>query len=182
MNSKILVCYKSVTGFTKKYAEMIAEELDCTLMNFKEVTVEKLSQYDTVVFGGRCYAGAIDGLKKVKELIAKCNVKNFVVFAVGATPNIAEETIQEAWKRNLTPDEIQSIPHFYMQGGLRYEKMPMHEKLMMKAFAAVMKSKIKGKKDETEEDQEFIQMISSSYDISEKEYIDPVVSFIKECT
>ena len=179
MNSNILVCYKSVTGFTKKYAEMIAEELDCTLMNFKEVTVEKLSQYDTVVFGGRCYAGAIDGLKKVKELIAKSNVKNFVVFAVGATPNIAEETIQEAWRRNLKSDELRSIPHFYMQGGLRYEKMPLHEKLMMKAFAAVMKSKIKGKKNETEEDQEFIRMISSSYDISEKEYIEPLVSFLK---
>ena len=177
MNGKILVCYKSVTGFTKKYAEMIAEELDCTLMDFKEVTVETLSQYDTVVFGGRCYAGAIDGLKKVKELIAKCNVKNFVVFAVGATPNIAEETIQETWRRNLTPDELHSISHFYMQGGLSYEKMPLHEKLMMKAFAAVMKSKIK--KDKTEKDQEFIRMISSSYDISEKEYIEPLVSFLK---
>ena len=179
MNNKILVCYKSVTGFTKKYAEMIAEELDCTLMDFKEVTVETVSQYDTVVYGGRCYAGTIDGLKKVKGLIAKCNVKNFVVFAVGATPNIAEETIQEAWRRNLTPDELRSIPHFYMQGGLRYENMPLHEKLMMKAFAAVMKSKIKTKKDKAEEDQEFIRMISSSYDISEKEYIEPLVSFLK---
>ena len=179
MNNKILVCYKSVTGFTKKYAEMIVEELDCELMDFKQVTVETVSQYDTVVFGGRCYAGSIDGLKKAKEIIAKGNVKNFIVFAVGATPNIAEETIQEAWRRNLTPDEIQSIPHFYMQGGLHYETMPLHEKLMMKAFAAVMKSKVKRKKDKTEEDQEFIRMISSSYDISEKEYIELLVSFLK---
>ena len=180
MNGKILVCYKSVTGFTKKYAEMIAEELDCTLMDFKEVTVETVSQYDTVIFGGRCYAGAIDGLKKAKEIIAEGDVRNFAVFAVGATPNIAEETIQEAWRRNLTCDELRSIPHFYMQGGLRYEKMPLHEKLMMKAFASVMKSKIKRKKDKTEEDQEFIRTISSSYDISDKEYIKPLVSFLKE--
>ena len=82
MNSKILVCYKSVTGFTKKYAEMIAEELDCELMDFKKVTAEILSQYDTVVFGGRCYVGAIDGLKKAKELIAKYNIKNFVICAM----------------------------------------------------------------------------------------------------
>lgn len=179
MNNKILVCYKSVTGFTKKYAEMIVQELDCELMDFKQVTDKILSQYDTVVFGGRCYAGAIDGLKKIKGLIAKCDVKNFVVFAVGATPNIAEETIQETWRRNLTQDELRSIPHFYMQGGLRYETMPLHEKLMMKAFAAVMKGQIKRKKDKTEEDKEFIRTISSSYDISEKEYIEPLVSFIK---
>ena len=179
MNNKVLVCYRSVTGFTKKYAEMIAEELDCELMDFKSVTVEKVSQYDTVVFGGRCYAGAIDGLKKAKDIVAKGNVKNFIIFAVGATPNIAEETIQEAWRRNLTPDEMKSIPHFYMQGGLRYETMPMREKLMMKAFAAVMKSKVKRKRDKTEEDEEFLRTISTSYDISSKEYIEALVSFLK---
>lgn len=182
MNNKILVCYKSVSGFTKKYAEMIAGEMDCALMELKNVTAETISQYDTVVFGGRCYAGSIDGLKKAKKLIAKGNVNNFVIFATGATPNIAEETIQEAWKRNLTEDELQKIPHFYMQGGLCYEKMPLHEKLMMKAFAAVMKKKIKNKKDKTEEDQEFVRMISSSYDISSKEYIEPLVAFLKEKT
>ena len=100
MNSRILVCYKSVTGFTKQYAEMIAEEMDCAIMDFKNVTVETVSQYDTIVFGGRCYAGAIDGLKKAKELIAKSNIKKFVIFAVGATPDTAEETIQDAWRNN----------------------------------------------------------------------------------
>lgn len=176
MNSKILVCYKSVTGFTKQYAEMIAEEIDCTLMNFKDVTLETISQYDTVVFGGRCYAGSVDGLKKAKELITKGDVKTFVVFATGAAPNAAEEMIQSAWEKNFTPDELHNIPHFYMQGGLRYEKMPFIERLMMKIFAAVMKNK----KDKTDADKEFDQVISNSYDISSKAYIEPLVSFLKE--
>ena len=176
MNSKILVCYKSVTGFTKQYAEMIADEIDCTLMNFKDVTLETISQYDTVVFGGRCYAGSVDGLKKAKELITKGDVKTFVVFATGATPNAAEEMIQSAWEKNFTPDELHNIPHFYMQGGLRYEKMPFIERLMMKIFAAVMKNK----KDKTDADKEFEQVISNSYDISSKAYIEPLVSFLKE--
>lgn len=180
MNSSILVCYKSVTGFTKRYAEMIAEEMDCAILDFKNVTVETVSQYDTIVFGGRCYAGAIDGLKKAKELIAKGNIKNFVIFAVGATPVTAEETIQDAWKNNLTSDELLSIPHFYMQGGLRYEKMPLHEKIMMKTFASVMKRKIKNKKDKTEEDMEYERIISSSYDISSIAFIEPLVRFLKE--
>ncbi|MCH5296560.1 MAG: hypothetical protein J1E85_02700 [Ruminococcus sp.] len=180
MNSKILVCYKSVTGFTKQYAEMIADEMDCTVMDFKNVNAETVSKYDTVVFGGRCYMGAIDGLKKAKALIAESGVKTFVVFATGATPNTAEKTIQDAWNKILTSDELLSIPHFYMQGGLCYEKMPLHDWLMMKAFAAVMKSKMKNKKDKTEEDREFERVISNSYDISSKSYIEPLVSFLKE--
>lgn len=178
MNSKILVCYKSVTGFTKRYAEMIAAETDGTLMDFRDVTAETVSQYDLVVFGGRFHAGTVDGLKKVKGFIAKGNVKAFVVFATGAMPATAEDTIQQAWENNLSADELRQIPHFYMPGGLCYEKMPLSEKMMMKAFAAVMKSRLKNKKDKTAEDMEIERGISASYDISSKEYIKPLVSLV----
>ena len=180
MDRKILVCYQGVTGFTKKYAEMIANEMNCALMNLKDVTAQTVSQYDIVVFGGRCFAGSIDGLKKAKKLAASGGKKTFVVFATGATPNAAEEVIQSVWERNFAVDELQRIPRFYMQGGLCYEKMPWHEKLMMKAFATVMKAKIGSKKEKAEEDREFERMISGSYDISSKEYIEPLVSCLKE--
>jgi len=53
MNNQILVTYKSVTGFTKQYAKWIAEELDCTMMEWKDVSAKTMSEYDTVIFGGR---------------------------------------------------------------------------------------------------------------------------------
>lgn len=180
MGNNILVCYKSVTGFTKSYAEMIADAVDCTLMDFKEVNAETASHYDIVVFGGRLHAGTVDGLKKAKELAAKSKVKVFAVFATGAMPETAVETIRQVWENNLTGDELRRIPHFYMPGGLCYEKMPLPEKIMMKAFAAVMKSKIKRKTNKTAEDEEFERGISASYDLSSEEYIEPLVSFLKE--
>lgn len=179
MENKILVCYKSVTGFTQRYAEMIADELACTLMNFKDVNAETVLHYDVVVFGGRFHAGTVDGLKKAKELISKSMVKTFVVFATGAMPKTATETIQQAWKNNFTDGELHKIPHFYLPGGLCYERMPLPEKIMMKAFAAVMKNKMRNKTDKTAEDEEFEQKISTSYDISSKEYIKPLVLFLK---
>ena len=39
---KILVTYKSKTEFTKKYAEMIAKEVDGCLVEFKKMTAEKM--------------------------------------------------------------------------------------------------------------------------------------------
>ena len=56
---KILVTYKSKTGFTKKYAEMIAKEVDGCLVEFKKMTAEKMSEFDVVVYGGGIYAGMI---------------------------------------------------------------------------------------------------------------------------
>ena len=82
----ILVTYKSVTGFTKEYAEIIAKELDCRIMDFKEVSKETMSGFDTVIFGGRFHAGSVDGLKKAKELFKESKAKNFIIFATGATP------------------------------------------------------------------------------------------------
>lgn len=36
MNKQILVVYKSVTGFTKQYAEWIAEKLNCSAVELKK--------------------------------------------------------------------------------------------------------------------------------------------------
>ena len=116
--------------------------------------------------------------RSMKELAAKSGVKTFIVFATGAMPAIAKETIQQAWIYNLTSEELGRIPHFYMPGGLCYEKMPLPDKIMMKAFAAVMKGKLKNKKDKTEEDREFERLISTSYDLSSKEYINPLVDLV----
>jgi hypothetical protein len=80
----------------------------------------------------------------------------------------------------LTVEELHEIPHFYMPGGLRYEKMPVVEKIMMKVFVAVMNTKLKNKKNKTEEDREFERVILTSYDISSEEYIKPLVPSVNK--
>lgn len=175
MGMKIIVVYKSSTGFTKRYAEMIAEEMQCELADYKEVTAEMLAGYDVILFGSRAHAGMIDGYKKARELFRQAAPARLVLFVTGATPNAAEETIREFWSNNLSADELREIPHFYMQSGLCYEKMSFSDRLMMKV-AAVM---IKKKKDKTAEEKEMEQAITRSYDISSKKYIEPLVEYLR---
>ena len=94
MDGNILICYKSVTGFTKRYAEMIAKEAGGTLMALEDVTPEALKPCDIVVVGGRFHAGAVDCLKRMKALLAKGRTQTFIVFATGAMPITAAETIR----------------------------------------------------------------------------------------
>lgn len=175
MNKKVLVIYKSVTGFTKKYAEMIAQEIDCTLMDSKEVTAGTMSNFNTVIFGGRTHAGKIDGLERAKKLFLQSNASQFIIYATGATPNESKEVIDEMWNNNLSATELLEFPHFYMQSGLRYEKMPLIDKMMMKMFCTMMKKK----KDKNEQEKQFEQLIMNSYDISSKTYIMPLIYSIK---
>lgn len=174
MNGSILVMYKSVTGFTERYARWIAEDLDCEAADIKDLSAEKLSGCETVIFGGRFHAGRVDGLKKAKELFEKSSCKNLILFATGATPNSAGAIIEEAWKNDLTPEELSLYPHFYMQSGLRYEKMSFGDRAMMKVFASM----VKRKKDKTDYDKAMEKALGSSYDLSSREFISPLVSYV----
>ena len=175
MNQNILVIYKSKTGFTRKYAEMIGEELDCKTTDLKNVTHSMMSEYKTIIFGGRFHAGFVDGLKKAMICFEKSSGAKLIVFATGATPHTAGAMIEEVWKNNFTPQQLESIPHFYMPSGLCYERMSLGDKMMMKVFAAMMKRK----RDKNEYERELAQAIFHSYDISSKEYIMPLVSFVR---
>lgn len=171
---KILVTYKSKTEFTKWYAQIIAREVEAELVDFKEVTAKKMSEFDVVVYGGGLYAGMINGLKKAKEMFAKSSAQKLVVFATGATPNEVTEKVDEVWATNLTEEEKKSIPHFYMQSGLCYEKMSLPDKTLMKLLANMLSKK--QDKDSTEEGQE--QAIKSSYNISDEKYAKPLIEYL----
>ena len=71
---------------------------------------------------------------------------------------------------------IDFLTVFYCPGGFNYEKMSAASKLMMKMFIKALKAK----KDKTEDDEIMIKTVSSSYDISDKKYIDPILECLKE--
>lgn len=173
---KILVTYKSKTEFTKKYAEMIAKEVDGCLVEFKKMTAERMSEFDVVVYGGGIYAGMINGIKKAREMFKQSSAQTFIVFATGGTPNEAVKEIDEVWKFNLSEEELISIPHFYMQSGLCYEKMSFLNKTIMKMMSNVLSKK----KNMDSTDDGFAQAIKNSYDISSKKYAEPLINLLLE--
>lgn len=175
MERRILIVYKSATGFTRHYAEIAGEALGCKVMDYSNVTVKLLAKYDTVVYGTRAHAGTIDGFSKMRKLFLRSGAKQFVLFVTGAMPNAEEEMIAGLWKQNLSAEEIVQIPHFYMQGGLCYERMSFPDKLMMKGFAAMMRKK----KDKSENEKALEKAIARSYDISDRKYAVPLIDFLK---
>ncbi len=173
---KIAVIYKSKTGFTKQYAEWIAEDLNCECLDFEKLNKAALGAYDYLIFGGRLSAGRIDGWKKFLTYVADHPNKKLAVFATGATPQVEKEHIDLVWNNNLSEAERKMVPHFYMQAGLNYEKMGFGGRMAMKIFAFILK--MKPNKDAIESGTQ--QAISQSFDNSSREYIAPLVQCIKE--
>ncbi len=173
---KSIVIYNSSTGFTKKYAEWISEEAGCECVNFKKGSKMDLSGYDAVVFGSWSMAGGFTKLawfkKKMPSLAAAG--KKLLVFAVGASP-VENPEVDVALRNAFTDEERKIAKIFYCQGGLDYDKMGWFSKKMLKMFAKMIASK----KDATEDDKKKAEMISHSYDISDKKYIEPIVAELR---
>lgn len=172
---KTIVIYNSQTGFTKRYAEWIAEAAGADCLALAAAKKKDLAAYEAIIFGGWACAGSISKIGWFKGNIDKWSGKKLIAFCVGASP-IDNPEIDIALKRNFNEPELKKVKTFYCPGGFRYEKMSASSKLMMKIFIKTLNAK----KDKTEEEQTMIKMISSSYDISDKKYIEPILQYLNE--
>ena len=172
---KTIVIYNSQTGFTKRYAEWIAETAGADCLELSIAKKKDLTAYEAIIYGGWAHAGSISKIGWFKGNIDKWADKKLIVFCVGGGP-IDNPEIETALKQNFNESEQKRVNTFYCPGGFNYEKMSIPSKLMMKMFVKTLKAK----KDKTEEEQAMIKMITSSYDISDKKYIEPVLQCLKK--
>lgn len=171
---KTVVIYSSQTGFTKRYAEWIAEAAEADSLELALAKKKDLSSYNAIVFGGWACAGSIRDLKWFKCHMDQWTDKKLIVFCVGGSPMDSPE-IEPALKKNFTETERMRVNVFYCPGGFCYEKMSVSSRLMMRMFLKALKAK-KGK---TEAEEVMVKMISSSYDISDRKYTEPILKCLR---
>lgn len=167
---KTIVIYNSQTGFTKRYAQWIAEAAGADCLELQEAKKKSMDGYEAVIFGSWACAGGISKLGWFKGNLDKWADKKLLVFCVGGSPMDSPE-IQPALDRIFNDPEWNKVKVFYCPGGFNYEKMSAPSRLMMKLFIKTLKAK----KDRTKADDQMIKMISSSYDISDRKYIEPIL-------
>ena len=171
---KIIVIYNSQTGFTKRYAEWIAEATKADCLELSAAKKKDLTTYEAIIFGSWACAGSISKISWFKGNIDKWADKKLIAFCVGGSP-IDNSEIEQALKQIFNESALEKVNVFYCPGGFNYDKMSASSKLMMKMFIKMLKAK----KDKTEAEQEMVKMISQSYDISDKKYIQPILECLK---
>ena len=129
-----VVVYSSQTGFTKRYAEWLAEELGCQAVSLGDEPRFDASGFDVVVLGGWLHAGGLAGKKWLARAREKHLQTRFVVFAVGATPVEWTDMVEEALAKELPSPEFDDVERFYLRGGFAYERLGLPDKLAMKLF------------------------------------------------
>lgn len=163
---KRIVIYNSGTGFTAQYAKWIAERLQCEVKALKKVKPNELDQYDRVIYGGYLMANMVSGLNKLKKL----NPKNLVVFSVGMSSPCAELE-----KKIIEQSQLENIPFFYYQGGVKMNELGFLKRQMLK----MRKGSIEKKEEKTEEDLKMLKIFNGELDGLDVRAIEGLVQYCK---
>lgn len=135
---KTAVVYQSKYGYTKKYAQWIANALGGDLYDGANTAIDKLAPYDAVVYGGSLYAGSIKGIKLISENLAALAGKRLAVFTVGLTEVADKDAFAPVIARAF-PKGAEGIAFFHLRGGIRPDALSFGHKLifaMIKRLAA----------------------------------------------
>lgn len=175
---KTLVIYKSATGFTRKYAEWIAEAISGDLVSAQKVKKGELSKYDCIVFGGRLYATGIDGVFVITKNFEQIKDKHLFIFATGASP-FSDGVLSHVRDVNFSDEQKKIINFYYYRGGFDYKGLPTFDRILM----FIMKKNIERKKRKgialDSDEIGMVELYDEPHDFTAKEFIAELVADIR---
>lgn len=158
----MVIIYESKTGFTKRYAEMLAAAtgMKCYPTNQRS----KVDPTEDVLFLGWMRIGKIQGLKKVRKM----NLKAVCGSGSGKTAEPDVETIR-------TRNKLDTLPFFYYQGGCHpLKELKWFDRIMMSMFVKTLKSR----NDKDVKRLQSIAVIENGFDGVKKENLEPLLEWL----
>ncbi len=158
----MVIVYESKTGFTKRYADMLASNTRLKVFGLKELS--KVNQDEEIIFLGWMKVGKIQGLDKLR----KYNIKAVCGSGTGRTAEPDTETV-------IARNKIEGIPFFYLRGGcFPLRELKGLDKIMLSMFVKMLKSR----KDKDEKLEEAISIIEKGFDGVKEENLEPVLEWL----
>ncbi len=156
MSTVSAIVYTSNTGFTRRYAEMLAQKTGLPACDLKGPAPARGT---AVVYLGWLRAGNVKGLGKARR---RYDVKAVGVVGMAAEPN--GKVLED-----------QTIPAFYLRGGLALDKLKgLYKRMMASMGGMVRKAPAK-----TDAEREMQEAFVNGGDWVDEAYLEPMVEFLK---
>ena len=165
---KTIIIYRSKTGFSRRYAQWLAEDLRCQAADFRERNRLRLPEYGTIILAGGLDAGQMSGLGWLKKQLPGLAGKRIAALAVGCAPADTPD-LPESMEKLFGP--LPQVRGFYCQGGLDYEHMGAVDRAMMAALRASLRGK--------PEMADMLAGISRSFDAADRSSLAPLVQWAR---
>lgn len=169
------IIYQSKYGSTRKYAEWIYEAIGGDLYKKSEISINKLKQYDVIIYGGGLYLWKILGFSFIKNNYKYLEGKEIVTFSVGVSP--FDTGIIYEIKENNFPEEMRYIPCFYLRGSFDKCSITLKDKIIINILIKIFYNDKENKQYE-EWEKLFLDSMNSGGDWSSKEYLKPILDYM----
>ena len=162
------IVYTSNTGFTEKYAKLLAEKIKLPVYSLNDAAA--VPPGTEIIYLGWLMASGVKGYKKASrryKVQAVCGV------GMGATGL----QLPEVRKQNAIPE---SIPVFTMQGGFDMTRLHGIYKMMMSVMRKTAGKALEKKQDKTAEEAEMLDMMINGKDCVSLENLAAVIRWYEE--
>ena len=174
---KTIVIYKSKYGSTEKYARWIAEELSCEANDVKNVKIDDLLEYDTIIYGGGLYAEVIAGVYILTKNIDKLRGKKLIVFTTGITPLDCREYYDKmVIEKNFKGDMAKEFKVFNFMGKMLMRELSLGHRAALKTLKKIMSDK----QNPSEMEKLLIKLCDVDGDFADKGAIKELVNYARE--
>ncbi|MDR1002127.1 MAG: flavodoxin domain-containing protein [Oscillospiraceae bacterium] len=170
-----IILYKSKYGATKKYAEWLRDTTGFDIIETNKATVAQVKNYDVIVLGGGIYASGISGLSFLRKNMDELAGKRLAVFCVGGSP-FEQAAFEEMYAHNFKGN-LSGVKCFYCRGAFDMEVMNFADKTLCK----MLKKTLEKKDPATYEPSQaaLIAVIGQNGDWTDKEYLQPLIEYLK---
>ena len=157
------IVYCSNTGFTKQYAQILANKLNAECIDLHDIKKYNIKD-EEIIFLGWLFAGVIMGLNKVRNYNLKC------IIAVGISVPTDE------YKNGLIKsNKIENKNYFfYVQGGINYTKLKSVKKILLKAVASNII------KENKKENASIMGILKNGGSLVKEENLNDIIEYLKK--
>lgn len=173
---KTAVLYRSLSGFTKKYAEWIAEDLTADLFDCRETACLSLADYDLVIHCGSLHLGGINGIEIVKRNLPLLAGKRVIILAVGGSAP-REGIVEEILAANFTQEQQKRLRLFYLRGGFNRGKLTLKDRVLM--VFRIRHLQKKKSEQLTSDERDLLAAYVNPMDATQRAAIRPIVDYAR---
>ena len=139
-----IIVYTSRTGFTQRYAEYLAEELNYDIKPARKANLFRVSCYPVVIYGGGLHHNKIDGIQGLIDGNEYLGDQTLIVYSVGLS-SVTPDILREIKARNI-PDFLDEQVYFHALPGGLSRKDTMGDSVMAKKVESYRQKRDEGRK------------------------------------
>ena len=171
-----IVIHKTKYGATKKYAEWIAEALNCEAVDAKKIKIEDVLKYDTIVYGGGLYAEIINGVHMLTKNMDKLKDKKIAVFTTGLTPTDCRDYYDKmVIEKNFKDGVPENVKIFNYVGKMIIDELTLVHRTALKTLKKIMQ----GKENPSEMEKLLVELCDADGDFCDREAIGELVEYVR---